>query len=111
MQALQALENFLTYLRLHKGRSMRTLEQYEFHIWRLLSFLEPRLPEEESNHREVWLDIHPEKRMENRRTRIELKKKYILEVEEITKEDILIAFQVCRYPNGLITSDPNQITI
>ena len=88
MQALQALENFLTYLRLHKGRSMRTLEQYEFHIWRLLSFLEPRLPEEESNHREVWLDIHPENRMENRRTRIELKKKYILEVEEITKEDI-----------------------
>ena len=88
MNALQALENFLTYLRLHKWRSMRTLEQYEFHIWRLLSFLDPRLTKEEMNHREVFLDITPEKRMENRMIRIELKKKYIFEVEQITKEDI-----------------------
>ncbi len=88
MQALQALENFLTYLRLHKGRSIRTLEQYEFHIWRLLSFLEPRLLDEESNHREVWLDNHPEKRTENRMIRTALKKKYSFEVEQITKEDI-----------------------
>lgn len=88
MQALQALENFLTYLRLHKGRSMRTLEQYEFHIWRLLSFLDPRLLTEESNHREVWLDLHPDKRMANRMIRTEQKKKYTLEVEQITKEDI-----------------------
>ena len=67
---------------------MRTLEQYEFHIWRLLSFLDPRLMKEEMNHREVFLDITPEKRMENRMIRIELKKKYIFEVEQITKEDI-----------------------
>jgi integrase/recombinase XerD len=88
MQALLALENFLTYLRLHKGRSMRTLEQYEFHIWRLLSYLDPRLTKEEINHREIYLDLTPEKRMENRMIRIELMKKYPFEVEQITKEDI-----------------------
>lgn len=88
MQALQGLENFLTYLRLHKGRSMRTLEQYEFHIWRLLSFLDPKLARENIRHREVWLDLTLGKRMENRLIRTELKKKYSFNVEQITKEDI-----------------------
>ncbi len=88
MNAIQALENFLTYLRLHKWRSMRTLEQYEFHIWRLLSFLDPRLTKEDMNHREVFLDITPERRMENRLIRADLKKKYVFEVGAITKEDI-----------------------
>lgn len=88
MLAFQALENFLTYLRLHKWRSMRTLEQYEFHIWRLFLFLDPHLIKEDLNHREIWLDLTPEKRMENRFIRTELKKKYTLEVEQITKEDI-----------------------
>lgn len=88
MVALQALENFLTYLRLHKWRSMRTLEQYEFHIWRLFVFLDPRLGKEPYNHREIWLDLSPEKRMENRLIRTELKKKYPFEVEQITKDDI-----------------------
>jgi site-specific recombinase XerD len=67
---------------------MRTLEQYEFHIWRLLSYLDPRLSNEEMNHREVFLDLTPEKRMENRMIRIDLKKRYAFEVEQITKEDI-----------------------
>ncbi len=88
MQALQALENFLTYLRLHKGRSIRTLEQYEFHIWRLLWFLDPKILEEDCNHREVWLDLTREKRIENQTIRTKLKKKYIFEVVQITKEDI-----------------------
>lgn len=67
---------------------MRTLEQYEFHIWRLFVFLDPRLGKEPYNHREIWLDLSPEKRMENRLIRTELKKKYPFEVEQITKDDI-----------------------
>jgi site-specific recombinase XerC len=43
MNLIESLENFLTYLRLHKGRSMRTLEQYEFHLWRLFTYLDPSL--------------------------------------------------------------------
>jgi site-specific recombinase XerD len=88
MQSLLALENFLTYLRLHKGRSMRTLEQYEFHIWRLLSYLDRNLAKEDMNHREVFLDLSSEKRMENRMIRKNLAIKYLFEVEQITKEDI-----------------------
>ena len=43
MNIIESLEKFLTYLRLHKGRSIRTLEQYEFHIWRFFTYLDPRL--------------------------------------------------------------------
>ncbi len=42
MNIITALDNFLIYLRLHKGRSPKTLEQYAFHIWRLVRWLEPR---------------------------------------------------------------------
>ena len=88
MNSLQALENFLTYLRIHKWRSLRTLEQYEFHIWRFLSFLIDDLKKEVINHREVYLDSHREKRIENKSIRNELKTKYPLEIHEILKEDI-----------------------
>lgn len=42
MSIITAFDNFLIYLRLHKGRSPKTLEQYAFHIWRLIRWLEPR---------------------------------------------------------------------
>ncbi|MBC7498688.1 tyrosine-type recombinase/integrase [Candidatus Gracilibacteria bacterium] len=42
MNTIIAFDNFLIYLRLHKGRSPKTLEQYAFHIWRLIRWLEPR---------------------------------------------------------------------
>jgi integrase/recombinase XerD len=67
---------------------MRTLEQYEFHIWRLLSYLDPNLAKEGINHREVFLDLSSDKRMENRMIRKNLAEKYPFEVEQITKEDI-----------------------
>jgi site-specific recombinase XerD len=34
MSLFTALQNFLVYLRLHKGRSRKTQEQYIFHLWR-----------------------------------------------------------------------------
>lgn len=76
MNLILSLENFLTYLRLHKGRSIRTLEQYEFHLWRFFTYLEPELRSGSTedkkrsedtgkiywNHREVFLDTNAEKR-------------------------------------------------
>lgn len=87
MNAFLALENFLTYLRLHKWRSMRTLEQYEFHIWRLLCFIEPRI-EKDIRHKEVFLDITPEKRLENKKMRMHLIQTHNIAIEHIKKEDI-----------------------
>ena len=95
MNLIESLENFLTYLRLHKGRSMRTLEQYEFHLWRLFTYLDPSLLAKKNewgkylwDHREVFLDINPELRAQNRQKRIELKGQSITNVEDIKKHDI-----------------------
>ena len=92
MNVIESLEKFLTYLRLHKGRSMRTLEQYEFHLWRFFVYLDPRLAKDGENilrnHREIFLDAHPEKRGENRELRAELKNKILIQVEDISKDDI-----------------------
>lgn len=95
MNIVESLENFLTYLRLHKGRSIRTLEQYEFHLWRFFTFLDPALiPKKDESgrylwdHREVFLDITPEKRAQNRNKRIELKSICITNVSDITKHDV-----------------------
>lgn len=41
MSLFTSLQNFLVYLRLHKGRSRRTQEQYAFHIWRFICFIVP----------------------------------------------------------------------
>lgn len=67
---------------------MRTVEQYEFHIWRFFCFLEPKLREEVSSHKDLWLDIVEEKRMENRTQRKMLMSKYTFCVEDIKKDDI-----------------------
>lgn len=41
MSLLTSLQNFLIYLRLHKGRSRKTQEQYAFHIWRFICYMMP----------------------------------------------------------------------
>ena len=43
MNILDAFNNFLVYLRLHKWRSRKTQEQYAFHIWRFISWIEPKI--------------------------------------------------------------------
>lgn len=43
MNILTAFNNFLVYLRLHKGRSRKTQEQYAFHIWRFISWVAPEI--------------------------------------------------------------------
>lgn len=41
MSLLSSLLSFLIYLRLHKGRSRKTQEQYAFHIWRFICYMIP----------------------------------------------------------------------
>jgi len=48
MSLFTSLQNFLVYLRLHKGRSRRTQEQYAFHIWRFISFIVPVIAKHEA---------------------------------------------------------------
>jgi len=43
MSIFTSLQNFLIYLRLHKGRSRKTQEQYVFHIWRFICYMIPEL--------------------------------------------------------------------
>lgn len=43
MNIVTALNDFLVYLRLHKGRSRKTQEQYAFHIWRFITWAHPEL--------------------------------------------------------------------
>lgn len=50
MNLLTAFHNFLVYIRLHKGRTRKTQEQYAFHLWRLLTFLSPALQEYQQAH-------------------------------------------------------------
>ncbi len=91
MNILECLERFLTYLRLHKWRSMRTLEQYESHIWKFIVFLDPKTemyPCKPFDHREAFLDTIAEKRIENREIRWSLKKHSPLQIEQIKKEDV-----------------------
>lgn len=90
MSLFTSLSNFLIYLRLHKGRSRKTQEQYAFHIWRFIiwmigdqddtlkgikveQFLPPMNKEEVKNWKSPLFD---------------LAKQYITPtIETITKED------------------------
>lgn len=95
MNLIASLENFLTHLRVHKGRSMRTLEQYEFHIWRFFTFIDRSLlpPKNEMgkdvwNHRKVFLDNDAESRDKNRAIRKQLQDDCSFQVENVRKENV-----------------------
>jgi site-specific recombinase XerD len=92
MNLITSLEHFLTYLRLHKGRSMRTLEQYEFHLWRLFTYMDPGLSKDSSgklwDHREIFIDRDSEKRGANREARGVIQKSCKMTVDEVTKHTI-----------------------
>ncbi|MDD2693922.1 MAG: tyrosine-type recombinase/integrase [Candidatus Gracilibacteria bacterium] len=90
MSIITSLDNFLIYLRLHKGRSMRTLEQYAFHIWRFIKWLEPKtvknLPEGVNHF--TFLPQSSEKNLERRAMIRELQVFFPIEIESIKKDDI-----------------------
>lgn len=104
MNILDSLESFLTYLRIHKGRSIRTLEQYEFHLWRFFAYLDPGLEkyvkEEGYDHREIYLDTTKDARVQNREHRIHLAKYTQIDVITVKKTDI-DAFRLDLSKDGL----------
>lgn len=89
MNIISSLDNFLIYLRLHKGRSLKTLEQYAFHIWRFIKWLNPKaakkLPE--------WIDHFTflpssENNSERRSTIREISILFPIEIGSVKKGDI-----------------------
>ncbi len=90
MLIIPYLDNFLIYLRLHKGRSLKTLEQYAFHIWRFIKWIEPRW----TKNLPKWVDHHiflPQSGIENSERRAiirEIQSLFPLEIESIKKDDI-----------------------
>lgn len=96
MSLLTAFNNFLIYLRLHKGRSRKTQEQYAFHIWRFLSYTLPSLERnpqtEEAPHYKVEDFLPPlDKELIKswRSPLLDLAKEYREPtIEDIKKEDI-----------------------
>jgi integrase/recombinase XerD len=104
MNIITALDNFLIYLRLHKGRSLKTLEQYAFHIWRFIKWLDPKATKELENKakshspsrggKNRWIDhfaFLPQSGENNSERRTIIKEIWTLfpiEIESIKKEDI-----------------------
>ncbi len=90
MNIITAFDNFLIYLRLHKGRSPKTLEQYAFHIWRMIRWLEPRwakwLPEWVSHF--LFLPHKSEQSSEKRSIMRDLIALFPVDIESVKKEDI-----------------------
>ncbi len=90
MNIITAFDNFLIYLRLHKGRSPKTLEQYAFHIWRLIRWLEPRwaknLPEWVNHF--LFLPHKNEQSSEKRSIMRDLIALFPATIESVKKEDI-----------------------
>lgn len=61
MNILLAYHEFLIYLRLHKGRSRHTQEQYAFHIWRFILYISPDLQKFSEKHSLSWENFLPPK--------------------------------------------------
>ncbi len=98
MSLITALSNFLIYLRLHKGRSRKTQEQYVFHIWRFICYIIPELektqlhPKDENkkflNSNDLLPPIDKEAIKNWRSPLPDLAKQYNEPIiEQITKED------------------------
>ncbi len=90
MSIITALSNFLIYLRLHKGRSRKTQEQYTFHIWRFILWItQDKLIELENLRIINFLPPIEKLAMKNWRSPLpDLAKKFSEPtIESITKED------------------------
>lgn len=90
MNIITAFHNFLVYLRLHKGRSRRTQEQYAFHIWRFIKWIQPEL-DIHTQHLRIEEILPPIDRTEAKNWRSPLldlaKKFHEPAIESISKED------------------------
>jgi integrase/recombinase XerD len=88
MSLSNALYDFLVYLRLHKGRSRKTQEQYMFHIWRFILWISPEIQSEEISIRDFLPPLDKDLVKTWKSPLLDLWKKYPKpSIEEIRKED------------------------
>jgi len=93
MNLVRAIDQFLTYLRIHKNASPKTIEQYESHLVKLLFYLEPQLESFEGkslDHKLVFL-LSPEdtiKRAEKNDQKRFLLTNCHLELENVKIDDL-----------------------
>ena len=115
MSLLTALSNFLVYLRLHKGHSRKTQEQYVFHIWRFLCWILPVVSDIQIDTKSEKIISHidflpPMTKGEIKNWKsplIDLARKYSEPtIEQITKEDF-DAWRLSLADSGLSTKTVN----
>ncbi len=93
MKYISALEEFITYLRLHRNASPKTIEQYELHIWKFLEFVDPKTtghPDLDLPHHAIFVETSedPEKRAKKMQTKMFLRGLCRLEIENVNLEDL-----------------------
>jgi site-specific recombinase XerD len=93
MKYIQALEDFLTYLRINKNASPKTAEQYELHIWKFLEFIDPETCAKSQAylpHTEIFLGSteNPEKRARKMQWKMFLRSNIHLNIKNITADDL-----------------------
>ncbi|EKD66052.1 MAG: hypothetical protein ACD_49C00067G0038 [uncultured bacterium (gcode 4)] len=54
MELTKAVEKFITYLKINRNSSPKTIEQYEFHLFKFLAYLNPEI-EKQINHKLVFI--------------------------------------------------------
>ncbi len=88
MSLSNALYDFLVYLRLHKGRSRKTQEQYMFHIWRFIVWILPEIQTEVISIHDFLPPLDKDLVKQWKSPLLDLWKRYPKpSIEEITKDD------------------------
>ena len=114
MRYVEAIESYMTYLRIARSASPKTCEQYELHLWKFLQFVDPKttgnpdLPK----HQSIFLGSSedPQKRAEKTQGKILLRSLSHLDVESI-KIDDLNEFRLFLTEKGLSVKSANAYMI
>jgi site-specific recombinase XerD len=115
MKYPQALEDYLIYLRINRGASPKTVEQYELHIWKFFEFVDPKttsLATQDLTHIEIYLgsSLDPAQRSLKMQAKMLLRSMTHLEIEHITLSD-LNEFRLSLVDRGLSVNSANAYMI
>lgn len=115
MKYTQALEDYISYLRINRGASPKTAEQYELHIWKFLEFVDPKTTTQATEilpHPQIFLGSSqdPDKRALKMQARMYLRTHTTLEIEHITLGD-LNEFRLSLVDRGLSVNSANAYMI
>lgn len=94
MNYITALEDFITYLRIHRNSSPKTIEQYELHLVKFLEFHDPECLLDSDNrpinHRFVFVESvnEPINRAKKNAFRTSIRTKCRLDIENVNLGDL-----------------------